>query len=155
MSRNVLGAMASTWAAVWDEVIAIQSRNPDTRRVAESKTTDAKLAIVEIQPTLALLHPAIVRSVAAFCHGVADEFGFDGDEAVTGRAYPHCVGDEHAFGGGGQQQDRAVDDRLAAIEARQEVIDDLLAEVLSRLDGPGGDPGSRGAAPPAGPGAAR
>jgi hypothetical protein len=126
LSRNVLGELAAVWAGIWDGAAAIQQRNPDVLAVAETKTTDPEQAILELQPHLALLHPQIVASVAAFCHGVAAEFDVD---PVTGVGHTDRVESERMFGGDGQQQDRAVEDRVAALEAWHVDLEDEVVRL--------------------------
>lgn len=141
MTRSVLGELAGVWACIWQEAADMQAENPGVRRLAEAKSDDAEQAIVELMPQLMLLHPRIVASVLAFCRSVEAEFGYDAAGiAVTGVCLD-AVEDEQQFGddgerdvrresvGGGQQQDRAVEDRMQRLEDWHADLEDEVARL--------------------------
>lgn len=118
MSRAVLAELAGVWCRLWDEAIAMRERNPDMHRLALERTSDPELAIIELQPWLAQLHPQVAASVAEFCRAVRDEFTFDVDDVLVTPSCEHTFVGERGEIGGGQRQH----DRLAKLENENEEL---------------------------------
>lgn len=130
LSMKVLGELAGAWAQIWDEAREIQRRNPDVMRVAVTKSPDPFDAIIELQPHLALLHPQVVASVAAFCHGVSQEFGYAADGVSPLREHPFVVAEQS------QESDDGHTPTLAEALERIEALEQLVAGAGAVLASP-------------------
>lgn len=119
----MLAEQAATWGSIWDEVLGIQRRNPDVRRIAESKTDDPEQAIVELVPSLILLHPAVAGAVTAFCHAIEDEFRIGDGEPVTPGRDDRKVTD--AF---------TADARIVELETKLREVQEDRDTLRARLD---------------------